>query len=477
MAKLPPAGLSESRFGLTYYEPDLHVLCEIIELRRKSGELWGELTVRCNLEGVRGQLDGNRLRQGNFNFSSVATRQAWARALQLMVPEELNQRLDWGNLLERISQSVLDHERIGAIHGSQLQGRRIGPQGRPWAAFPILPHGETSTLFARGGAGKTSLVASMAFGMALGESVIPGIRVDRAYRIAILDWETNQETAEDLWGLLAETHKVPVPDGIWYEPMDSPLERSLPKVASVLDRSKADCVIIDSVGMALLSSGDWSDPSEAITRIYQSLRKLGTWGLLIDHVASNDLRGKRVAMKAYGSIYKLNLARHAVALHIGDRLEETSRAYLACPKSNVARDRWAMAGTVVRTDKELRWSFGEQDFALYDQLMSETQDEPAEEPEERATPRHADLFLQTLATVHPSGMTVTELTAEAGSSSPAFTRKVLNALYRDGLVLPVDQLRSREKSWVITNLGLDFINQAVVVPASPAVEHLEAFPE
>jgi len=458
---LPPPGLSETRFGLVYYEPDLHTLFEVVDLRRKSGELWGELTVRCNLEGVRGQLDGNRLRQGNFNFSSMTTRQSWAKALASQVPDALNKLLDWGNLMEMVCQEVLDHERTGAIHGGEIVGRRAPSGGRPWAAYPILPHGDTATLFARGGAGKTGLVATMAFGMALGRSLIPGIRVDRPYRTAILDWETNQETAEDLWGTIAETNHVAVPKGVWYEPMDQPLERSLPKIANVLDRHKADLVIIDSVMMAMISSAEGAgDPADGITRVYQSLRKLGTWGLLIDHVTGGDMTSRKVAMKAYGSIFKMNLARHAIVLHIGNRVGETSQAYLLCPKSNVGRDRWAMGGTLVRNDDELRWAFSDMDYDLYDGLTAARDgDEPTSQEmpdEEFATPRQADRYINALFDAAPAGLTVNVIQHSVGAPSGAYVRKTMNRLQRDGLVTAVDQIGSREKLWVLTQTGIDF---------------------
>ena len=372
-----PDGLTETRFGLRYYFKEWETTFEVIDLRRKSGELWGEMTVRCNIEGARGQLDGDRLRQGAMNFSSLTARTSWAKALEVMVPSEVNHRMSWGNLLERVCQAVLDQQQQGSIHGGPILGTRTGPAGRPWAAYPIIPANEVSTFYSRGGSGKTSILATLAFSMALGHTLVPGVRIDRPYRVAILDWETNQQTADDLFGLISETHRVRIPDGLWYEPMESPIERSLPKVASVLDKARADLVIIDSVGMALLSSGEFSDPAEGITRVYQSLRRLGTWGVLIDHVTGNDLRGKRVAMKAYGSIYRMNLARHAIALHISDRSGESANAYLACVKSNVLRDSWAMAGTVIRSDTELRWAFPDgMDYDLYDRLMGPEEETP-----------------------------------------------------------------------------------------------------
>jgi DNA-binding MarR family transcriptional regulator len=458
---LPPEGLSETRFGLRYYLPDFRVLIDVVDLRRKSGELWGEVTVACNLEGVRTPgPDGNRMLQGNFNFSSVTTRGNWARRLTVLTPAELAKTLEWANVLERVCMAVLDHERGGAIHGQEIEGKRAAPGGRPWAAWPILPHGDTATLFARGGAGKTSLVAMTAFGMALGHSIIPGIRIDRQYRTVILDWETNVDTAEDLWGLISETHHVPVPKGVWYEPMEAPLERSLPKIANVLDRHRADVVIIDSVMMSMASSADGSgDPADSITRVYQSLRRLGIWGLLIDHIAGGDYRSRRAAMKAYGSIYKLNLARHAIGLHIGQRADDTSQAYILCPKSNVGRDRWAMSGTNIRNDDEIRWSFSDPDYDLYDKLMHEADEE--EIPESRlATPRSAHLYLDALD-ASEGGLTVAEIANDLGQSAGA-VRAALNRLMADGLVGRGDTPlgRGAERRWIISQTGRAFLERS-----------------
>jgi hypothetical protein len=470
VAELPTPGLTQTRFGCRYYAPEVHTLFEVVDLHRKSGELWGEMTIRCNLEGVRGQLDGNRLRQGNYNFSSVTARQSWAKALAEMVPKELNDKLEWGNLLEHVSQAVLDHERAGSIRGHVITGKRMGPTGRPWAAWPILPHHENATLFSKGGAGKTSLVADIVLSLGLGRSLIPGMRVDRSYRVAVLDWETNVETAEELWGLIAETHKVAVPPTIWYEPMEQSLERSLPLVSNILDQHRADLVVIDSVGMALLSSGEFSDPAESIIRAYQSLRRLETWGLLIDHVAAADLHSQRPSLKAYGSIYKTNLARHALALHIGDRAGDTKHAYLLCPKSNVGRGEWAMSGTVVRSDTELRWEFGDPDYDLYERLMGG--EEESEESTSRATPRWADKILGVLLAHYPRAQTVKAVTSALGldEKREAFIRKSLHRLKEDGLVVAVDQQGTLEKVWALTQEGINLAASVRNQPTTGASE-------
>lgn len=455
-ADLPPEGLSESRFGLRYYIPEIRTLIEVAELRRKNGELAGEMTVRCNLEGVRVQLDGNKMRQGNFNFSSLTTRASWAKALKMMTPGELNDRMEWENILERVSQAVLEHERTGAIHGHVISGQRIGTSGRPWAAWPVLPHGEMATLFAPGGAGKTTLVATTVFGMAIGRSLIPGIRVDRPYRTVILDWETNPETADDLWGLISESYRVPVPQGVWYEPMELPIERALPKIAAIIERHRADCIVVDSVMMALLSSGDYSDPAESITRVYQALRRIGTWGLLIDHVTGSDVRAQRLATKAYGSVFKTFLARHALTLQIGERDGDTSQAYLACPKSNVGRDRWAMSGTVVRTDDEIQWSFGEPSYELYERLISGA--EEGVMPEPIASPRRADKIILSLADAERQGKTPGALASEL-LMSQASIRVGLNRLARDGLVeRDTSTVTGVERPWRLTETGWGFLH-------------------
>ncbi len=461
MAEVPIEGLSETRFGLRYYIPEIHTLIEVVDLRRRSGELWGEMTVRCNLEGVRVQLDGNRMRQGNFNFSSVVTRNSWAKALASVTPESLNATMDWGNILERVCQAVLDHERGGAIHGHEITGKRMGNGGRPWAAWPILPDREMATLFARGGAGKTTLVAQIAFGMALGRSLIPGIRIDRPYRTVILDWETNVETAEDLWGLIAETHHIAVPRGVWYEPMDAPLERSLPKISNILDRHNADLVIVDSVMMSMISAAEGhGDPADSITRVYQSLRRIGTWGLLIDHIAGGDYRSQRAATKAYGSIFKINLARHAVALHIGKRDGDEAEAFILCPKSSVGRDHWAMSGRAVRSDTETRWEFGEPDYELFETLVSDRSSDEGSmnEPSEVDSPTQTYSILVALDR-NPTGLTVYQIAKEVDSRSEQTIRTALARFLKRGLVeqLSIEGVRTREKRWVLSQRGVELV--------------------
>ncbi len=424
-AEPPPPGLSETRFGLRYYVPDIHTLFDVVDLRRKSGELWAELTVRCRLEGVRGQVDGDRLRQGNINLSSIATRQAWAKALGLMVPDELNRRLDWGNVLERLAQEVLDHERRGSLHGGVLTGAEA-PVGRPWAAYPILPDGEVATLYGRGGVGKTALVATLVVSLGLGRSLIPGVRVDRPYRVALLDWETNRATSDHLVHLVAASHGVRPPDTVWYEPMEQPFERTLPKVAQIMEVHRADLVVIDSAQMAMLSSSDGGDAAESITRLHQALRRLGTWGLLVDHVASEDLRSSRAAVKPYGSVFKSNIARHAINLHVTERTGDTSRAYLICTKSNLLRDRWAMEGVFERGDDSLRWDFAPPDYELYDRLTSRPEAEvpPLPPPDGRL----ADRIAAVLEAAGPLG--VAEIVGRLGLSGPRDEAKVRTTLHR-----------------------------------------------
>lgn len=449
-----PAGLSETRFGLRYHIPEIRTIFEIMDLRRRSGELWGEVTVRCRLEDVKGQLDGDRLRQGNYNFSSVQARSTWGKALAAMVPEKLNSQFEWGNLMERVSQAVLDFDRHGAIHGSVLNGERLGNAGRPWAAWPLLPDHENATLFGPGGAGKTTLVLAIALSMALGRSIIPGVRIDRQYRIVILDWETNERTANDILGTLADTAGVAVPDSIWYEPMDVPLDRGLMKVAAVLDKANADCVMVDSVRMALTTS-DQGDAADSITRVYQSLRRINTWGLLIDHVTSDEVRGRKAAIKPYGSVYAVNNARHAIGLHIGNRVDQSSEAFLYCPKSNVGTDKWAMSGTFLRGEGEIYWSFGDLSYPLYADLTSGGTGSITPPEPQYASPGAARKYLELLFS-QPEGMSAAAI-ANAMGLSQITVRGNLNMLARDGLVIgSAGGGRGYERLWRMTETGEAF---------------------
>jgi hypothetical protein len=103
--------------------PGCGVIFEADRLRRDRHELIGELTVRCDLPGVR-SINGC-LSVGDFNFSSVRARQE--RAKLLTERAQTNGDVDWFGLLEDFCQKIFASERAGqpAIDLRELPGRNV----------------------------------------------------------------------------------------------------------------------------------------------------------------------------------------------------------------------------------------------------------------------------------------------------------------------------------------------------------------
>src|SRR5262245_45500077 len=81
---------------------------DIRRLRRRFDELYGELTVTCDLGGAR-TVDGV-LSVGDFNLSNIRARQDRAKYLS---GRAQTRDLDWLGLLEEFVQRVLAAERTG----------------------------------------------------------------------------------------------------------------------------------------------------------------------------------------------------------------------------------------------------------------------------------------------------------------------------------------------------------------------------
>src|SRR6516164_744486 len=107
--RLPPLAAMKRQFhafGGDRYQltiPDIGVTIEIDRLRRESHELWGELSVRCEILGAY-TVDGCLL-TADFNLSSLRARQE--RAKHLAARANTGKQLDWTGLVEEFCQRVL----------------------------------------------------------------------------------------------------------------------------------------------------------------------------------------------------------------------------------------------------------------------------------------------------------------------------------------------------------------------------------
>ena len=301
---------------------------EVDYLRRKGGQLVGELLVRTNLPGAR-TYDGV-LSVGDFNLSSTRIRQAQARYL-----EDRSQAgdLDWTGWLEEFSQRVIAAERAGQP-SIPLHEVPIPDRGQPLEVdgFPLLDR-HPVCVFGDGGAGKSSLGLYVA-----GELSSQGLGV------GYCDWEL---AGEDQKNRLLKMYPSK-PPWVEYIRCDRPLTFEAERIRRITREKDLDYLIFDSVAFA--SDGP-PEAAETAARYFQAMRRIGPLGSL--HIAHVSKSFDGADRKPFGSVFWFNGFRACWNLKIAESPPDEAKISIAlhCRKFNLGAPRPSL-GFEFRFDSE-----------------------------------------------------------------------------------------------------------------------------
>lgn len=297
-------GMIFARSGLGYVAgwDQGGVEVRIDHLRRRSGELGGELSVAAAAV----PWDRGQLHRAAFNVSSTTARDRLAKTLAERsrgATTEKGVGLPWDMMLEQFCSAVLSAEQEGSpiVRIGNLPPR----PAEGYLVDPILVDGRTTILYAAGGTGKSYLAVLLAVAVASGKHIL-GWGVQRT-KVLYLDWETDSFDLDDRVKRVATGLGIAAPE-ILYRSCASPLEDMAEQVSGIVSTEGIGLVIVDSVGMASGSRHDGPAEDSAI-RLFGAFRHLNTTVLAIDHVTGEDVKSDKAVYKPYGSIYKVNLAR------------------------------------------------------------------------------------------------------------------------------------------------------------------------
>jgi hypothetical protein len=147
-------------------------------------------------------------------------------------------------------------------------------------------------------------------------------------KVLYLDWETDaQEVDERLKRVSLGLGLEAVPT-ILYRACAGPLDYMAEDLATIVASNQIKLVIVDSVGMASGASSEHAGAEESAIKLFGAMRYLDTTILAIDHVTGEDAGSSKAVHKAYGSIYKMNLARSVWELK-GALAEQGQESHLA----------------------------------------------------------------------------------------------------------------------------------------------------
>lgn len=320
----------------------------------RSGELHAELSVSCALPGVTSR--SGHLFRGRFNISSVRTRKELAGHLAARTP---GSEIDWPELLEQFCVGVLAGESEGQpfVRVGRLP-QRIAER---FLVEPLLPLGKATILFGDGGVGKSYFAVGMAVSVETGREIVPGFRPVRSH-VMYLDWESDQADLDERVKAVAVGADIEPPE-ITYRRCVGPLRNQLEPVARQVAAEDVGLVVVDSVGLAMGTTGESGDANQGAIELFEALAELGAaritpvTALAIDHVSKEASKSESGAGKPYGSGYKAFLARSTWELRQGKEREADGTMHLGLfhRKSNLSREQAPIGLRYVNEDGAAVW--------------------------------------------------------------------------------------------------------------------------
>lgn len=272
--------ISEGRY--VFDIPDLAISFEIDRLRRAQQELWGELSVRCNLPGVR-TVDGD-LSIGDFNLSSVRSRSDRAK---LLIERSNVRDLDWLMLLEEFCQRVIKADRAGQPAIDLRDMPKPDPDDTLKVEGLVFPRRHPSVIFGDGGAAKSYTALYLA-----------GRLSQQGLSIALFDWELagddHRDRLERLFGMIMP--------GVLYARCERPLYYEADRLRRIVRDHAVDYALFDSVAFACDGP---PEAAEVAGRYFRAVREIGVGSLHIAHVS----KGENADKKPFGSAFWHNGAR------------------------------------------------------------------------------------------------------------------------------------------------------------------------
>ncbi|MCS6954268.1 MAG: bifunctional DNA primase/polymerase, partial [Bryobacteraceae bacterium] len=256
--------VEEGRYRLTM--PGICAQLEADFVRRESGALVCELTVRCNLPDSRG-VDGV-VSVAEFNISSARARQERAKLIAARVGAK--DAIDWMGIIEEFSQRILAAERDG---GGATDLTDIPLEDEDTSAWwidgiPIYKR-HHNCLYGRGGALKSLLALYFASELAR-----------RGHQVLYADFEFEAAVHRQRLAKLAGDIR-----GIQYVRCTRPLIDECERLRRIAQAHGCALVIVDSIVLACHGP---AESAEVAGRFFQALRRIGTGTLLIGHTSKAD---------------------------------------------------------------------------------------------------------------------------------------------------------------------------------------------
>lgn len=334
------------RQGMGYAYDTGNVRLVLSKIKRGSEYTTGFLYVESTLPGMAGPLVAHR-----FNLDSLRARVELANHVAPKTPA-MNAEM-WKDIMDRfcllVARGELTSESFTTVGDMQ------GTTKAKWLVENLIREGQPTTLFAPGGTGKSFFALAIGLSIVTGHQFVPGFVPSRKGNVLYLDYETTRPDVDSRVKDLCNGLGVPTV-AIGYRRCTTSLGDMVEELSRYIASEDVALLVVDSVEMALASQREANDANQAIIELYKTLRLVGTATLLIDHVNSTEASKTKGNRKPYGSIYKINLARLAFEIRLGNTDGDTSNIALYNIKRNDGRLLQPIGLNIAFRDDNVRYS-------------------------------------------------------------------------------------------------------------------------
>lgn len=269
---------------------------------RFHGEIWAE-SLRPGQQGV--------VYWGNVPLDSSRERNGFAVAVADRTRESLPELKaeHWKDMvLVACMESVQAFRSL--VTGVRLVDVEVGKADR-YLIPGVLPLGETSSILADGGVGKSLLALLIAIAVASGKTLVGFAPVIQG-PVLYADWETTErEQAERAWAICRGLG-IELPGDLHYYGLDRPLVDLAPMLRAEAARKQAVLVIFDSAIAALDGAAKDDEAAKRYLNCLRSFRP--TTRLFLTHITKEESReGAKEDAKSppssFGSVFFKNYSR------------------------------------------------------------------------------------------------------------------------------------------------------------------------
>lgn len=287
-------------------EPYLTLDCNYLD--QTAWGLMSSVQVSTNIENERSFPNGVILIDRINLLNGKDLRQMAQRIGEVIAPPISGARQDWLRHLEHAA-VIIDGEMTKPVPAVDLSERDL-PGRQRFDIVGVLAENKTNVLYGPGGTGKSLLATRIACSLASGHSLF-GFDTLHQGGTLYLDWEDDADT------MVRRLDEVCAGMGLPRLPMAyksmlgrGPYERHHADVKEYLRSNPGiRLVIFDSTAMAMHGSSQ-GDGADGAIKFFQMVSQLPATRLLLDHIASEDVKTGTGTPKPYGSVFKTNSARN-----------------------------------------------------------------------------------------------------------------------------------------------------------------------